>query len=65
MCVAAAITTCKTSNQIIILLFHYFIIKEKLIMRNALRLVIISICRVKFLLTESLLNSDSVDKKSG
>ena len=34
-------------------------------MRNALRLVIISICRVKFLLTESLLNSDSVDKKSG
>jgi hypothetical protein len=53
------ITTFKTSNEIIILLFHYFIIKEKLIIINALQLIIIRISRVNF-----LLNSDSVDKKS-
>lgn len=53
------IFTFKTSTEIIILLFHYFIIKEKLIIINALRLIIIRIYRVNF-----LLNSDSVDKNS-
>ena len=53
------IFTFKISTEIIILLFHYFIIKEKLIIINALRLIIIRISRVNF-----LLNSDSVDKKS-